>query len=390
MDYLADNASSKALTNMVNHEIGSDNMVLDVTDIWNSGWMKFLKSEFNAKLYKIIGESKFPSDFEHPEFAFRGSGFAVVEYKDEPIMFYRKYSEYSGIHTWAFTKPESRKVLKDLLKRLLELEREAKQMHIWGIKDIDLEKLDVSNFVSPAYVENIFEKEVYPQLTEEIFNHILLFSYPGVGKTAFCRYLAKTHPDWQTVVVVPSVIEKPKHIVAAFDYAIYREPAILIFEDVDTWAQTRFRESSLKEDFSPFLGALLNCVDGMESHQKLLVIATTNNPASLDPAIVRPGRFGIQVEFRYTHAELVRVCNNYLGLKKNKTFYKPIIRNTPAHLRALMKTTRAFAKLKKENITQPLLLDINKLLKTEPKLPSLDDMFAAEVPDVPTEDKSYG
>jgi hypothetical protein len=375
---------------MVNHEIGSDNMMLDVTGIWNASWMKYLKSDFDTKLYKIIGDSTFPSDFDNPEFDFHGSGFAVVKYKDQPIVFYRKYSEYSGIHTWAFTKPEARQVLKDLLKRLLELEREAKQMHIWGIKDIDLEKLDVSNFVSPEYVENIFEHEVYPQLEEEIFNHILLFSYPGVGKTAFCRYLAKNHPDWQTVVVVPSVIEKPKHIVAAFDYAIYREPAILIFEDVDTWAQTRFREASLKEDFSPFLGALLNCVDGMESHQKLLVIATTNNPASLDPAIVRPGRFGIQVEFRYTHDELVRVCNNYLGLKKGKTFYKPVIRNTPAHLRALMKTVRAFAKLKKQDITQPLLLDINKLLKTEPKLPSLDDMFVAEMPDAPTEDKSYG
>lgn len=387
MDYLFDNASSQALTEFIEKNIGTDNIMLDVTGIWSSGWMKYLKSEFNAKVFKVLGESIFLSNFDSPEFAFHGSGFAVVEYEDSPFVFYRKYSEYSGIHTWAFTNPDSQPKLKKLLKRLLELEREAKQMHLWQIKDIDLEKLDVSNFVSPQYVENIFEKEVYPQLAEEIFNHILLYSFPGVGKTAFCRYLAKTHPDWQTVVVVPSVIEKPKHIVAAFDYAIYREPSILIFEDVDTWAQTRFRETSLKEDFSPFLGALLNSVDGMESHQQLLVIATTNNPASLDPAIVRPGRFGIQVEFRYTHDELVRICNNYLGMKKSKSFYKPVIRSTPAHLRALMKTTRAFAKLNKEEITQPLLLDINKLLKTEPKLPQLEDMFVSEMPEI--EDKSY-
>ncbi len=388
-DYLTDAPGSDALADFIGEGIGDDYLVLDVTTVWNQSWLKYLKSEFDGVFYKIVADRTIPSHFDWPEFCLNGSGIVSVEYEGVKIAIFRRYSEYGATHTWVFCEQGRHEKVKKLLGVLLSLEREARELHVWCVKDVALDKLDVSNFVCPAYVEEIFEKEVYPQMKEEIFNHILLYSFPGVGKTAFCRWLAKNHPDWQTIVVVPSAIEKPHNILSAFDYAIYREPAILIFEDVDTWAQSRYEGESLKETFSPFLGALLNAIDGMETRQKLLVIATTNNPACLDPAIIRAGRLGIQVEFRYTQDELVRLCNNYLGASHKNAFYKQIIRNTPAHLRAVMKTSRAYAKLNHLEVDRPLLREINTLLEASPKLPSLDDMFIEKAEKSEAETPAY-
>lgn len=376
VDYLEDVPGSKVLTKFVEDRIGSGYIVIDVSTVWARAWLKHLH-KFNVQFYKVIGEETIRAHYESPQFDFYGSGLALINFNGTKMVIFKLFINPDS-HYWVFVDQKKRNSVKKLVSILLHLEREAKELHIWNVKDVPLEKLDTLNFVLPAFVENIFSREVYPQMEDgEIFNHVLLYSYPGVGKTAFCRYLAKKYPDWQTVMVFPSAMEKPHQILHAFDYASYRAPAILIFEDIDTWAQSRFLEQSMKEDFSPFLGALLNAIDGIETHEKLLVVSTTNNPECLDPGIVRPGRFGIQVEFRYSEEELIRICNNYLGDERGIDFYRKVIKNTPAHLRTLMKTMMAYAKLNDLTITQDLLVETDKELKKETKLPKLEDLFTS-------------
>ncbi|MEE9593222.1 MAG: ATP-binding protein [Thermoplasmata archaeon] len=375
MDYMEDMPGGDALMRFVREHVGEGHGALDASRVWNIRWMKHL-ADFDMVLFKLFGDNLVQAMYDN-DIGFRGSGVASLSFDGLPLALFKRYlGTMEGDHYWLFYpeggEDKARKFVYELLKR----ERDAKELYIWGSREVPLDKLDTTNFVNPRYVQDIFAREVYPQMEDkEIFNHVLLVSSPGVGKTAFCRVLAKKYPEWQTVVVAPHVIDKPISIQHAFDYAIYRTPAILILEDIDTWGQTRFEETSMKEDFSPYLGALLNCVDGIDTNQELLVLATTNNPQVLDPAIVRPGRFGVMVEFRYTMEELVTICNNYLGEEHAAEFYKSIIRNTPAHLRAVMKTAKAFSKLNGTAIDQAFLKEINTMLKKEPKLPRPEDMF---------------
>ncbi len=382
------NAESGALLEAVEAELGPAFTVTDASSVWAQSWMRHV-SKLDAEFARIVGNRRVPGHYD-PELGFSDTGLVSLEFAGDPLVILQYPRGYEMVHM-VFTKQEDTAVVHKLVKYLLETEHAAKELYIWGGRDIPLDKLDTANFVVPKVVENTLASEVYPQLDDgEIFNHVLLFSYPGVGKTAFCRHLAKQYPDWKTVVVFPAAVDKPRDIMGVFDYASYRAPSILIFEDIDAWAQSRFEDHSFKEDFSPYLGALLNGVDGVESHQGLLVMATTNNPQSLDPAILRPGRFGVQVEFRYTDDELARICSNYLGEERPDTFFRPYLRNTPAHIRALMKTARAYHKLHGVPVTHNLLKEIDTLLRGSPKLPKPEDMFVRDEPEEAVEEKAYG
>ncbi|MCJ2530782.1 MAG: ATP-binding protein [Candidatus Thermoplasmatota archaeon] len=376
MDYLQDMPGSDALIDFVKDSVGRDHILFDVSNVWAASWMNHLDG-FRPRLFKVIGNKVVRANLPRPELKFFGSGILELTVGGGKVVMFQ-YSTEHNTSQWLFVGREDSERAQKLIEELLAKELAARELYIWGHKDIPLDNLDTRNFVLPSYVDRTLAREVYPQLESgSIFNHVLLYSYPGVGKTAFCRWLAKKYPEWKTIIVFPSSIEKPLEMLSVFSYASYRKPSILVFEDIDTWAQTRFDDySTSKESFSPYLGALLNAIDGIETHEKLLVVATTNNPECLDPAIIRPGRFGIQVEFRYSEEELVQVCNNYLGTKKDARFYAPFIRNSPAHLRTLMRTARAHSVLHGAKVDRALLKGIDKMLKgRSPRLPKLEDMF---------------
>jgi hypothetical protein len=116
---------------------------------------------------------------------------------------------------------------------------------------------------------------------------VLLHGPPGNGKTSFVRYVGAKLPN------IPVMLLRAA---AAFDTSDLEEvvrrwktqaPAILVIEDLD-WLLKQVNVSTL-----------LNLLDGVDSIAGggLLLIATTNNPHELDPAINnRPGRFDVVVE----------------------------------------------------------------------------------------------
>jgi len=108
----------------------------------------------------------------------------------------------------------------------------------------------------------------------------LLAGPPGNGKTMVCKAIART-------AGLPFVYFRSQHdsddheIDRAFDEARSLAPAVLCFEDVDTIFESRVT-----------LSHFLNKLDGFEDNTGLLVLATTNHPETLDPALVRrPSRF---------------------------------------------------------------------------------------------------
>ena len=109
---------------------------------------------------------------------------------------------------------------------------------------------------------------------------ILLAGPPGNGKTSILRAIGST----LGLPVVVATLEDPNgahNTRRAFERAAALAPAVLCFEDLD----------ALVGD-GPGLSQFLNLLDGLAPREGLLVLATTNHPDAIDPAITkRPSRF---------------------------------------------------------------------------------------------------
>lgn len=110
---------------------------------------------------------------------------------------------------------------------------------------------------------------------------ILLAGPPGNGKTSVLKAIAHAVPHPTVVAVLDDPNSGLYNCRHAFERASELAPAVLCFEDLDTLV-----------DDGPLLSQFLNLLDGMERLDGVLVIATTNRPDRIDPAISkRPSRF---------------------------------------------------------------------------------------------------
>lgn len=124
---------------------------------------------------------------------------------------------------------------------------------------------------------------------------VLLHGPPGTGKTFFARaaagQFAKRFLEVRASDLVSQYVgETEKNIAAAFAYARTVAPCILFFDEVDGLARNR---AHARNDWEVSrVNALLTEMDGISKDDRApIVIAATNRPDDLDPAVLRPGRF---------------------------------------------------------------------------------------------------
>lgn len=119
---------------------------------------------------------------------------------------------------------------------------------------------------------------------------ILLAGPPGTGKTALCRALAH-ELDGSVTVIFCDAATVSANVRDLYKQLQYLAPALVVMEDVDLVVGDRNRGAS---------GALLDflvALDGaMSDHRGVVTIATTNDPASIDPAAKRSARFDVLIE----------------------------------------------------------------------------------------------
>jgi transitional endoplasmic reticulum ATPase len=127
---------------------------------------------------------------------------------------------------------------------------------------------------------------------------VLLYGPPGTGKTLLARCLAQEAAARFLHVRATDVTSKwygeaERRVQDVFDRARRQAPAVIFFDEIDAIA--RMREDS-HEATHRVVSTLLENMDGLEEAQGVMVIAATNRPEAVDPAIVRPGRFDRLVE----------------------------------------------------------------------------------------------
>ncbi|MFX1314271.1 MAG: CDC48 family AAA ATPase [Promethearchaeota archaeon] len=142
--------------------------------------------------------------------------------------------------------------------------------------------------------------ELYSHLKSKPPNGILLFGPPGTGKTLLAKALAHESEVNFISVKGPEFLSKwvgesEKAVRETFRKARAAAPCIIFFDEIDAIAglRGRFASSQVTEQV---VSQLLTEMDGLEGLKDVVLLAATNRPDMLDPALLRSGRFGRHIE----------------------------------------------------------------------------------------------
>ena len=141
--------------------------------------------------------------------------------------------------------------------------------------------------------------EVFERLGIEPPKGVLLHGPPGTGKTLLAKAVANETNSHFILINGPEIMSKyygqsEQNIRKKFEEAEKNAPSIIFIDEIDAIATKR--EETHGEVEKRVVAQLLAIMDGLKSRGKVVVIAATNIPNQLDPALRRPGRFDREIE----------------------------------------------------------------------------------------------
>jgi len=123
---------------------------------------------------------------------------------------------------------------------------------------------------------------------------------PGCGKTLIARAVANETEAYFTHISGPEIMgkfygESEARLRSVFEDAQKHAPAIIFIDEIDSIAPKREEMGGEKQVERRVVAQLLALMDGLESRGNIIVIAATNIPNTIDPALRRPGRFDREI-----------------------------------------------------------------------------------------------
>lgn len=141
--------------------------------------------------------------------------------------------------------------------------------------------------------------ELFERIGVEAPKGVLLYGPPGTGKTLLARAVAGETDARFFSLSGPEIMgkyhgESEERIREVFERAGSEAPSVVFIDEIDSIAPKRDEVSGEVE--KRVVSQLLTLMDGIRSRGKVVVIAATNRPDSIDPALRRPGRFDREIE----------------------------------------------------------------------------------------------
>ncbi|WP_048061379.1 CDC48 family AAA ATPase [Hyperthermus butylicus] len=173
-----------------------------------------------------------------------------------------------------------------------EIYIEVPEVHWDDIGGLD----DVKQQLREAIEWPLTHPELFEQMGVRPPKGILLFGPPGTGKTLLAKAAATESGANFIAVRGPEILSKwvgesEKAIRQIFRRARQVAPAIIFFDEIDAIAPARGMRYDTSGVTDRIVNQLLTEMDGIEPLTNVVVIAATNRPDILDPALLRPGRF---------------------------------------------------------------------------------------------------
>ncbi len=209
------------------------------------------------------------------------------------------------------SKEKKESIPKEILEKLVVTRKDFKEalkiVRPSAMREVLVETPDVSweDIGGLEEIKERLEEAIeWPLKKPEIFKRmgitppkgILLYGAPGTGKTMLAKAVAKESEANFILVNGPSLLSKwvgesEKAIREIFRKARQTAPTILFFDEIDALAPRRGMSSGDSRVGERMVNQLLTEMDGLESLNDVVIIAATNRPDIVDPALLRPGRF---------------------------------------------------------------------------------------------------
>ncbi|HJU60125.1 MAG TPA: CDC48 family AAA ATPase [Nitrososphaeraceae archaeon] len=141
--------------------------------------------------------------------------------------------------------------------------------------------------------------ELFDKIGIEAPKGVLLHGPPGTGKTLLAKAVAnETNANFYSIggpeIMSKFYGESEEKLREIFNQAQENAPSIIFIDEIDSIAPKREEVSGDVE--KRIVSQLLTLMDGLKTRGKVVVIAATNRPNAIDPALRRPGRFDREIE----------------------------------------------------------------------------------------------
>ncbi len=180
------------------------------------------------------------------------------------------------------------------------------------------------------------DPEQIKQIEQIIPKGMIFHGPPGTGKTYFAKAIATALDATLFIVSGPElkskwVGESEENLRRIFSQARKSAPSIIVFDELDSFASARGTYTGSGVEHS-MVNQLLTEMDGFRKEELVFVVGTTNFLESLDTALLRPGRFELQIEIPYPQDEdrqsILEIYRKIFSLSISDELLKTMVQKT--------------------------------------------------------------